>query len=141
MIAETPRARHHHAFTPHQNECGATPPFCYPAVRRRTPYQDPGLFELPREFLFNQTVACVGGQAILMWDSARPEFSDALLVASALSIATPEVWILALQLETLCTAVVLEPDLSNFWYTHLKSRCTQLRSSRIELLDVRVCQS
>ncbi|CAE7576589.1 unnamed protein product [Symbiodinium natans] len=31
-------------------------------------------------------------QAILMWDSARPEFSDALLVASALSIATPEVW-------------------------------------------------
>jgi len=31
-------------------------------------------------------------QAILMWDSATPEFSEALLVASALNIVAPEIW-------------------------------------------------
>ena len=28
-----------------------------------------------------------------MWDSATPEFSEALLVASALHILAPEIWI------------------------------------------------
>lgn len=31
-------------------------------------------------------------KAILMWDSATPEFSEALLVASALHILAPEIW-------------------------------------------------